>query len=56
MEQLLTIQQVAGYLKISSRTVRRLVERRAMPCVRFGRVLRFREQDIARWIEARKEG
>jgi len=56
MERLLTLQQVAVYLNVSARTVRRLVARRSVPYHRFGRVVRFKEQDITRWIEARKEG
>jgi len=56
MEQLLTIQQVASYLSVSPRTVRRLLARGSLPFVRFGRLVRFREQDLARWVEARKEG
>lgn len=54
MEQLLTIQQVADYLNVSPRTVRRLVAARRLPVVRFGRMVRFREQDLARKIEARR--
>jgi excisionase family DNA binding protein len=55
MDQLLTLQQVAAYLSVSPRTVRRLLLR-GLPSVRFGRLVRFREQDVARWVEARKEG
>ena len=55
MEQLLTLQEVAEYLKVSTRTVRRLL-RRGLPSVRFGRLVRFSVQDLTRWIEARKEG
>ncbi len=55
MDQLLTIQQVAVYLNVSPRTVRRLVARRSLPCHRFGRVVRFNERDILRWLTARRE-
>lgn len=56
MEQLLTIQQVAEYLRVSPKTVRRLVSVRGFPHVRFGRVLRFERGDVFRWLQARKEG
>jgi excisionase family DNA binding protein len=55
MEQLLTTDQVAAYLNASPQTVRRLM-RRGLPSVRFGRLVRFREQDVVRWVEARREG
>ena len=56
MDQLLTLQEVAEYLKVSAKTVRRLVDRRGLPHIRFGRVLRFDRGDLFRWLEARKEG
>jgi excisionase family DNA binding protein len=55
MDQLLTIRQVAEYLNVSLKTVRRLLGR-GLPSVRVGRLVRFRQQDVARWIEARREG
>jgi excisionase family DNA binding protein len=55
MEQLLNIRQVAEYLNVSPRTVRRLVARKALPCYRFGRVLRFRAGDVGKWLDGRKE-
>lgn len=53
---LLTLQDVAGLLRIHERTIRRLVAARRMPCVRLGRTLRFDPSDIERWVSARKEG
>ncbi len=53
---LLTLQEVAGLLRIHERTIRRLVAARRMPCVRLGRTLRFDPSDIGRWVSARKEG
>lgn len=52
--QLLTIEQVAEFLGVSSKTVRRLM-RRGLPSVRFGRLVRFEQRDLLRWVEARKE-
>ncbi len=53
MEQLLTLKEVAVYLNVNPKTVRRLVSRGAIPCVRFGGVLR-RQADLFRFVEARK--
>lgn len=55
MDQLLTLQQVAEYLSISPKTVRRLMVR-GFPCIRFGRSVRFDRLAVARWLDARKEG
>ena len=53
--RLLTIDQIAAYLQVSAKTVRRLVASRRLPCIRLGRVLRFQQADVFRFIEARKE-
>ena len=55
MEQLLTIEQVAAYLNVSPKTVRRLAAR-GFPCVRVGRSVRFEAQAVVRWLSARREG
>lgn len=52
---LLTLREVAGLLNVSPKTIRRLVARGSLPCVRFGRVLRFQQADLFRFVEARKE-
>ncbi len=46
---LLTIEQVAGVLGVSPKTVRRL----RIPCIRLGRLLRFRASDVERFLAAR---
>lgn len=56
MDQLLTIEQVAAYLNVSPHTVRRFAAQGSLPSVRFGRLVRFQERDVLRWVEARKEG
>ena len=52
--RLLTLHEVAAILAVSPRTVRRLLGR-GLPCVRLGRVVRFRAADLLRFVEARKE-
>ncbi len=52
--RLLSIAEVAEFLGVSPKTVRRLM-RRGLPSVRFGRLVRFEQRDLLRWVEARKE-
>jgi len=54
LARLLTLPEVAAFLSVSPKTVRRLL-RRGLPCVRLGRVVRFRQADLLRFVEARKE-
>jgi excisionase family DNA binding protein len=53
LRPLLTIEQLAGALAVSPKTVRRLVAH-GFPHIRFGRVLRFDPVDVQRWLEARR--
>jgi len=55
LPRLLTVEQVASVLSVSPKTIRRLVASRKLPCVRLGRVLRFQQADLFRFVEARKE-
>ena len=52
---LLTLEEVARALRVNSRTIRRMVAARRMPCVRIGRRLRFVPGDVFRWLEAQRE-
>jgi excisionase family DNA binding protein len=54
--RLLTAEEVSELLRVSTKTVRRLVAYRRLPCVRFGRALRFDPGDVLAWLSARKEG
>jgi excisionase family DNA binding protein len=54
-ESLLTLQEVAGQLAVSPRTVRRLVAVGELRCVRIGRLVRIHPGDVSRWLSARKE-
>jgi len=52
---LITIDQVAGLLHLSPRTVRRYLQvgNFVSPVYLNGRTLRWREVDIVRWVESR---
>lgn len=52
---LLKTKEVAEYLKISDQQVRRLVDKKELPCIRISpRVLRFRKEDIEEFVSGRE--
>lgn len=53
---LLTLREVALLLRLSEKTARRMVARGRIPCVRFGRAIRFVPGDVLAWLSARREG
>jgi excisionase family DNA binding protein len=53
LESLLTVDEVAGLLRLRPSTVRAYAERGSLPCVRIGGRLRFRPSDVRLWIEQR---
>jgi excisionase family DNA binding protein len=55
-EQLLTLREVARYLRVNERTVRRWVVREGLPCIHLGTRLRFSQRNVLRWVSAREEG
>lgn len=54
--RLLTLREVAEYLAVSERTVRRLIAAADLPCLRIGSQIRFDPATLLRWISARKGG
>ena len=48
---LLTLHDVADFLQVSTRTVRRLVDRGELTAFRIGRSIRVRHEDLRRLIE-----
>ena len=52
LPRLLTISEVAEYLGVTERHVRRLVAERRIPFVKWGHLLRFDPDEIAAWIDA----
>ncbi len=55
-EGLLTANDVAGYLRCSVSTVRRLVVRTEIPHFRVSKLVRFRRSDIDAWLLKHREG
>ncbi len=54
MDEILTIPQVAKYLKISKAKIYYLVQRREIPHIKIGRNVRIRESDLVKWLEKHK--
>ncbi|KGS91822.1 DNA binding, excisionase family domain protein [Burkholderia pseudomallei MSHR7498] len=50
--EILTIKQVAEYLKVTERTIYRLAAARKIPAFKVGGTWRFRKVDIDSWIAA----
>lgn len=55
MTALLDLKDVQKLLKLSDSTLRRLVYRRELCCIRLGGQLRFTEADVQRYIESKRE-
>jgi excisionase family DNA binding protein len=54
IEACLTIDEVLRYLKVTSRTIYRLIRNGELPAMRVGRQWRFRRQDLDAWIERQR--
>jgi excisionase family DNA binding protein len=51
METYLTIEGLAGHLKLSEQTIRRYVLNREIPYHKIKKVIRFQLSEIERWID-----
>jgi len=49
-DDILTLDEVAAYLKAGKRTIYRLVAAKKIPAFKLGSTWRFRKQDIDGWI------
>lgn len=56
MEQLLTEDQVAEYLVVSPRTVRRLVDQGELTYIKVGKGRRIHPKDLERFVERQRSG
>ena len=54
--QLLTVEQVAESLQLSTKQVRRLIERDEIPAYRIGRLIRVSADGLSGFIESRSLG
>ena len=54
MDSLMTLEEVAAYLRLSKDTVYRLAQRGKLPASKAGSQWRFRRDDIDGWLERNK--
>ena len=54
METYLTIDELAGYLKIAEQTIRRWVLNREVPFHKIHKAVRFRLSEIEKWVDGEK--
>lgn len=47
---LLTVEDLATYLCVSTKTVRRMVDAREITHIRVGRAIRFRQEDVDEYL------
>lgn len=54
LDNLMTVDEVAAYLRVNPMTVYRMVNRGELPGVKVGDLWRFKERNIAAWLERQK--
>lgn len=52
--QLLTTDEVLAYLKVTPRTIYRLIRAGEIPALRVGRQWRFRRSDLDAWLDSQR--
>ncbi len=52
---IMTIPEVASYLKISKAKIYYLVQRNEIPHVKIGRNVRIKESDLAKWLDEQRK-
>lgn len=55
-DEVLTIREVAEYLKVNEKTVYGLAQQSRIPAFKVGGQWRFRRSDIESWIDDQKQG
>lgn len=54
MEKLMTLEEVADYLRLSNDTIYRMANSGTIPASKVGNQWRFRKEDVDAWLEANK--
>lgn len=52
---LLTIDELSEYLKLSKETIYRRIYDKTLPCFKVGRVWRFKSKEIEKWLAKQKQ-
>lgn len=53
MDKLITAKQVSDLLEVKPATVYDWVKRKAIPYVKLGRLVRFKKNEIFRWVDTK---
>lgn len=53
-DEIMTVKEVASYLKVAEKTAYRLASQGELPCFKVGGSLRFEKSDIEKWINEKK--
>ncbi len=56
MAVLMTLEEVADYLRVTRKTIYRLLEKRAIPCTRVGHQWRFDKAAVEAWLKQNSPG
>lgn len=51
---IMTVQELARYLRVHAMTVYRMIQRGDLPAARVGRGWRFRKDQVDRWLDGRE--
>ena len=54
IQELLTLDEVAAYLKVSRDTVYRMAQKGKIPAVKVGNQWRFAKSEVTNWLEANR--
>lgn len=55
-ESLMTLKEVAEYLRLSEDKVYKMAQAGEIPCFKIGKQWRFRRSEIDRWLRVRASG
>ncbi len=55
MQEILTLQEVAKYLKIAEKTLYAYAQKGIVPGIRIGSAWRFRKDDIEKWLDVERK-
>lgn len=54
-DQILTVREVADYLKVNERTIYRLATEKKIPAFRVGVSWRFKKEEVDTWISSQQD-
>ena len=51
-DEFITVEELAERLKVSPRTIQRIIDRKQIPAIRIGRQWRFRREWVDVWLKS----